>query len=590
MTKKQAKERYTSVEVLEKFNSFDVTTDVGGDTVCELRNFRRMADGSLERREGSVPLISLDADVRGVYFPERDDASMGYVVAGSKVGTIRRDAGESSWQYREIGTLETTQGRVHFIRTFGAVILMDGKGLWHLTPLAATPLAPYVPLYGDGWGGEDDVVYPVAEKPNVLTHRLRIRYCLKTAQESIFLGIRADQIECVYVGGELLSADTYAFGKEAKNSYVLLLRNKTFPADTDIDIFVVMPEEFCAAWAAPPVIERAVWIGDAEDERMLLFGRTGAGESATWLSRTTTRQRRDQLRRYEPHNSMLYLTEEDGFDVGDGIHAPMGGCRHYDRSLIFTEADTWGASGGTGLSSLIPVNTTWGCSSPEGLAVLGNTPITVCGRTVVRWTTDTDERNECNAVPISAPIAARLPELFGKQAVAFANQARREIWFYIPGSAERIWIWQDALSGWTSFDGFAPQGLFSVGNRVGYFSGTDVYVLDEQALCDRKADGTCAGIPTVYESGWLDLGGEQYVKRGLEASVCVQAGDQEIVLTLYDEKGMVRQIPVRCNGADICATRCRGKLGRFRLLRARVSADGEGPLRLWRLRLTARRS
>ena len=318
MTKRQKNERVESVQVLEKFGSFDGTTDVGEGTLCELRNLRRMTDGSLERREGSVPLVTLGADVRGVYFPERDEEGLGYVVAGSKVGVIRRTDDGSAWQYGELATLETTQGRVHFIRTYGAVILMDGKGLWYLTPTAATPLSPYVPLYGDGWGGKEDVSYPVAEGPNVLTRRLRARYRLAETNSTIHLGFFAEQLEGVYVAGTPVEASTYVFSSGVKDSYVFLPLNKTFPANTDIDVFVVMPEDFCAGWASPPVIERAVRVGDAEDERMLLFGKNGAGQDATWLSHMTTRQRRDQLRRYEPQNSMLYLTEEDGFDVGDG--------------------------------------------------------------------------------------------------------------------------------------------------------------------------------------------------------------------------------------------------------------------------------
>ena len=84
----------------------------GEKSSYELRNFRLLSDGSMQRREGFLPLAVLPSAVRGVFSTVRQGRTEVYVVAGSEVYALEK-AGED-WTPRAIGSLNSTQGKVCF--------------------------------------------------------------------------------------------------------------------------------------------------------------------------------------------------------------------------------------------------------------------------------------------------------------------------------------------------------------------------------------------------------------------------------------------------------------------------------------------
>lgn len=554
----------------------------GGRDCYELCNFRPMADGTLERREGFVPFKRFEGNIRGVLSTERGGVREMYVVAGTSVYFMTEEGKETV-----IGQVADGADKVRFFSQDGRILLLDGHSMQVLTSTGCTPLKPYVPLYGQAWGvGHSDCGYPVLEKPNLLTHQLRLNYIAQEDCDYLYTrDMDVVSVDEVYLNGAAYTGRWYFNQSE---QYLSLDDRMLY--GTEIDMVVTVSDAFLGT---PPMLSGAAntaTVGRAEEQRMLLFG--GAlPVGRVYMSRPVDRVLLETAREHDADMSALYITEDDVMTIGDGLSPITGACRHYDRSLIFTVGQTWMADGSQdaqGRMRVIPVNTTLGCTAVGGCGVLGNSPVTVFGRRVLCWNSETDERDECNADTVSAKVEPLFPADFGQGYEVFVDRWRGEVWFYRPEAQRRIFILREQDKVWTSFDGFSPRGMVELFDRIGFFAENTLFVFDGQATCDTDAEGQTHAIAAEYMSQYLDFGHAGRQKRICGATVMAECGSMALTLRFHTVKGRSVDIPLRGDGDELSVLQVRGRGGRFRYLRAGIRCADVGHLRLHGMRLVSR--
>jgi len=575
--------------VIDSFGSLDRSVALcGGKGSFELRNLRRESDGSLTRRGGLVPLVTLEGDVRGGTTVLREGVQEHYVVAGS--GVYHLSEQDNGMNAVRIGSLTTVEGQVDFACFSGTVLLLDGAQLWTLTPESMTPTEAYVPLYGKDWSPTDLTTHVMNEPPNLLSRRLRVRYTLTDATKNVTLStLVPDSIDAILINGK-----RYEGNPSYSPISCLVSIGNEMPAGAQVEVYMTMPADFAAARSDVTTCRRMAAIGQAERPRMMFY--CGADAASVYLSRAISQTECDRIRTAVADACMLYVTEQDKITIGDGIHAVTGACRHYDRSLIFTACGTWMADGeenADGTLKLTSINTTQGCSHAGAFLTVGNDPITVHGHCVLRWNSKTDERDECNAAPISMPIETMLPSDFGRSAAVCMDEASGEIWFYRPDKQGRVFVYQTTCDGWTSFDGFLPHVVFAFAGGVGVGIGHTLYAVSAEATADTliteaHPEGERVGIDAEYAGSFADFGLATQSKRLGAAEVVASCKDHTVHLTLQSVNGRRQRVPMGGDGNEISLMRRRTTLGRVRFVRIGLHADHDGPMRLYAIRLSAR--
>ena len=195
--------------------------------------------------------------------------------------------------------------------------------------------------------------------------------------------------------------------------------------------------------------------------------------------------------------------------MGEGRYPVKGLSRHYDRLLIFTDGDTWMANSADCQSEHIPVmniNSHVGCSSVGGTAVIGNSPVTVWKNGIYRWTSETDELNECNAYCISNEISENLDASFFANAVAFKNPKENELWFYDPIKANNVWVYNISKGAWYRFVGITAVGFFDANGQIGFYSNRTIYIFSNVNFVDKPSAQAIVPIMTSLTIKNVDFG------------------------------------------------------------------------------------
>lgn len=568
--------------VIDRFGGLDRLGPLCREGAFELRNLRLLSDGSLQRREGVRPLLHLSDAIRGATCIQRGGARESYLVAGKTVYYLTQE--EGAYTPHAIGQIGTSEGSVEFYYHGGILVLMDGEELWSVTPTGVERTEAYIPLYGKDWSYEAAKKREIYETPNLLSRRLRIQYRL--AEESNTVSTQPlYPVSCdrLFIDGEELTNISYS----QSDGLISLGRHRA--AGTVVEIFVTMPASFISQRKTICRARRMTSVGDPMSERVMLYD--APDEAQVWISRATRWEDRLRIRQVLPGCCMIYLTENDRYSIGKGNVEVTGACHHYDRSLIFTAGETWMADGGeyeNGTLRMITVNSTQGCTSRDGIATLGNTPLCVCDNRILAWNSRTDERDECNAASISLPIESLLDERFATKGALYADPVHNEVWCYLPGEASRILIWQEDSKSWTSFDGLVVDRVFCLEGRVGFYHGNTLYCLDEQADVDTDANGETRPIEIEYLGSYLDFGEPAAAKHVSSAEAFAQCEAGKMTLLLQRADGKKTAVCMQGQGGQLSLLHRRVNVGRFRFLRVGFRTSCKGAVRVFGLHVTAR--
>lgn len=575
------------IQDIDRFGGLDCSgkTGVPGASY-ELENLRLMPDGSLERREGFVPMVDLPATVRGVGSFVRGDLSETYAVAADKVYHLSK--GDDGWSASEIGTLTTQSGAVDFFYYRGTIFLMDGKSIRVLQPTSGdAECVPYIPLYGKDWGESNSTSRTIHEALNLLSPQIRIQYKVTTggSNPTFFIGKNMVQsIDKVVKNGKVMAASSYKLDSNYSGSSIIIYDNAA--SGQIYVVYLTLKADFLEGVGGVTDCLHAACVGDAENPVLVLYG--GSDKNSLYLSEPVEDAQREEISLCYPDALPLYFPVGCAVTLGDGDGEITGACRHYDRSLIFTSRSVWMTDPYryvNGETTFIPVNTGMGCTAPGAVFLVGNSPISVNGRDIIRWTSQTDERDECNGSVISATIRSLLPESYAKKAQGVVLRGSREVWLYEPGGSEGVFVWQEDRESWTRFSGFSPEGMFAIEDRIGFYTQTKIFLFDEGATADEAFDGTQTGIRAVYASSWMDMGEPRSAKRFLYGHVIADCGEQTVSMAIATPSGRQASVELTGTGQVFSVMGHRAGAGRFRYLQVRVTAEDEGYFRLYGIRV-----
>ena len=564
----------------ERFGGFGHGGMQNGVTYAEdICNLRPLEDGTLCSRDGYAPIAVFDGAVRGAFCHESGGERWLYAVSGRRIYAMLYGSGD----LREIGMTESEQGRVDFCEVDGAVLLMDGVQMMRLTPDMAERVVPYVPLYGDNWsvlnGGE------VLQEQNILTDQIRVRYKLENNLVQIRLQLAALQVDRVCIDG--VEYQNWSYDAEER----VLRFGATIYAGRTVALLLTMAPKSEEKRRAFMQCRMAARLRDEAESGMLFGG--GADGCAVFRTQDVSLMDRAACRAEIAGATALYLLPEGCLQVGDGIHGVTAMARQYNRLLLFTEAHTLMTDSerldrpGLGLQT---VNASLGCTAPGGALSVGNRPISICGRSLLRWTANTDEADESNAQVISALIAPLLTPEHAREGQLLYDRAHGEVWVYLPGQPGRVLLWNEHSGYFYSYAGVDPDGMLLCGEQVAFFRGRAIYAFFEEARGDTDENGETKPIVCRWSAADSCFSHTGHTLRSGRILLCAKGvRGQGVGLLTEPETGRGAAVAFRLSGEQPYEAVRRIPLGRFCHLRVELRADCYDKLDLLALCLAARR-
>ncbi len=541
----------------EVFTSFDGIRAGGAD---DMRNFRILADGSIEKRCGWETLHTLPDTVRGVWQGSLNGRSRCFAVCGSSIYSL--DGALPT----KLNSIATDEGRVRFLLYREHLYLLDGNRLYlyRNDSIGFAVAEGYVPLFGYNWepSGKGDVHEPL----NLLSNRLRMHYFNSSGSSTIRLPFYAESIESLRVDG----VEDTAYRFTALGDSVTLSR---IGSDIDIAFTVYGSSDH---WEK--LHNAAIgFCGRTETEEYMLLASDSHIYSSTPVS---TAMLNGSLSRYSTTDP-LYFKLTDVHPVGDNEHPVTAFHPERDRVLAFT---TNGAASvclslDGGVSDCYTLPLSMGCTAPDASLSIDGDPVIIneCG--IFRLHAASDDPDRFYPTPLCEPMDFWKKQSFLSGAVCKNDRTNGELWFRDPSDENGlVWVYHILQKQWYCFDGISASSFFILDGKQGFASANRVCCFDESLTAD---DGNA--IEAVYKSGFLGFSSPESVKRSLRVTLC--GFGAEATLELESERRAQSYLLLTSpDTVPVCLDK-RARFGRFRHLRFCLRDRGKERSRWSRLSL-----
>lgn len=575
--KKHQKERKQTIS--EAIKSFKLNGFQGIDRLrwhtapecsADIVNFRISADGSLEKRCGYKKICAFEKGVRAIWTGKHGEHYACYVLSENKIFSVNTESGETS----EVGELQSTDTEAELFLYRGTLYVIDGVQLYALTENGTVKPFGYVPLVGKDWQSSERGA--INEPRNMLNDKGRMSYIAVEGRSVLYLDSGVLSVDAIYVNGTEVSRDKYTVS--ANRSFVTLSGTS---AGDRVMLYFTYAENSNAVSELMKNTRAAVF-GGINTSRPFLFG--GSNSAAVYSSAYVSDTSLAEAKFMYPQSDALYFPFGCEFAVGDGNCSVSTVGRHYDRLLIFTDNGTWRADSeacGTEEFPVMNVNSSVGVLSRNGAAVLEDSPYTVGTDGIYRWTADTDELNDCNAIRISDEIGSLLGRDFYRGACIFADTERRELLVSCPEASERTWVYSAAAEAWTCFSGIGAEKFFRLDSGIGFLRGGAIYAFDSALYTDEGRP-----ISACFRSAVLDFGTDRR-KRMTELGVSAEGGRIEVGIYADGKRySSASTVFYAEEGHALLHRRLHG--GGFRYITLSLSASAEARQTIHSLYVTAR--
>ena len=479
------------------FEGIDTRANHSGG-IQDALNLRILSDGSLQKRQGYKCIYSNDNGVRAIWSGIISGSFSCYFLVRNSVYKLDLESGEPSF----CAAIVTSVGKAQFFYFRDALYLSDTKRIYKILESSAEPIVGYVPLFGKDWG----TGYPgeINEPLNLLHRHARITYKIGETFSSYLPTLHpVREIRAVYKNGELLSADAYSFDERFNTINIAGLES-----GDELEAAVTFEDDESTLGAELLSSPYAYVFGGINNSRLFCFG--GELDNTIFTSTYVSRESLAESERCFPGCGHIYFSAGNQFTVGDGRFSVKAVARHFDRLLILTEGDAWIADSsacGEEEFPIMNVNSRTGCFSEGGVVSVGNDPVSIGRKAIFRWTSETDELNECNAYSISDGISELLTPSFFKNAVAYADEDRGELWFCDPAGDGVAWIYNVGRKAWSRFGNIGAEAFFDANGKVGFVRDGRICVFSDEYYADYETVGSSVGTPISASlvSGIIDL-------------------------------------------------------------------------------------
>ncbi len=493
--------------------------------IYDICNFRIDEDGSLVKRNGYSAVFTAPYDVRAVWSGMLCGEFCSFVVAGNRVYSLDIQAKTASY----ISDISSSEGKVYFFLHNGILYLVDTLSFYSVTRDAILPAVGYIPLYGENWTNK--TAGEVLETPNVLNSCLvKITYVIEYAYTNLLPTYRPARVHSLYLNGVLLTPEQYTYSEPHSAIRVPSLM------DGDTAVAYVYLENTDNDRSNLLSLGGAVSFGGINSTRLFAWGQEKP--NVIYICSDVTPEQLERSNTDFPNCTPLYFPEGNKFIVGDGRYNIKSIVRHYGRMLIFTDGDVWMTDTEVTGEDVLPamtINSTAGCAGCPDVLKIGNDPISIGKRDIFRFTANTDQFDECNAYSISDPIRKRLSPEFFKDAIAYADEYRGELWFHNPNVSSSVWIYNIKKKAWSRFFGFHASCFFDANGEVGFAYGDTVYVFDDANFYDTEKNGTQVNISASFTAHNLSFDTDRE-KRLTEAVVSYEGDGGSISVALTSDR------------------------------------------------------
>lgn len=500
------------------FAGMDSSTPFGSESTYGLKNFRLLADGSLEKREGYRHLATLSDAARGRYLLREGGESALLVAAGSELYRIPLGEGEAE----HASVFSRTEGQVIFLPMEDALYLLDGDRLYRYDGgVSLTAGEAYVPMGGKGWQPNSWEKEKPDEMPNLLSGLLRYEY--EPDEEISFLNFGIPVDEVISFDLEQYSMPSYLYSlTEDRRGIRLAQATEGRGRSVYVTVRVSHAENLLGTHG------RFV----CEDGTLLLYG---GREGRVYASRRPEG---------EGTGFPVYFPSDAVWQVGGGVVQSL--CRVGKQLMIFSEdglrlTREEVVSGKT--PSVATLTTSIGCSAPDGAVALDEDKfLVVGGGGVYRVQVDPSLERECSWERVSRPVDRAFGKAFLTGASVCRHPAMSEVWFADPSGAGEVFIYRPEDKLWYVFGEVRADALLECGGRMLFLEGQFLNRFEEELVQDRASYGTL-DIEARFRSGYFDFGAPESDKRlsGLLLLASLDGGAVEVRLS---DGGYVAELTV----------------------------------------------
>ncbi len=446
--------------------------------ICKMVNLCPLPDGSITKRDGYSLIHSASSPIRALWGGNLEGTYACFYVTNSSVYHLDVVTGVAAL----LSTLAYFEGTPCFFYFKDTLYLYTETAFYKVTKDTVTQASGYIPLYGKEWG--TTLPGEINEPVNLVNGYVRITYIVPDPHSVLLPVFRPiKSVFSIHKNGVLLDTDSYSIDTRYNSITVPgIVPGDKLTAFLEFDVSSEREKLFSSHHMAV--------FGGINNCRLFMWGSND--KSLMFASSFVDDKAIKESQALLESSDALYFPEGYEFAVGSGRYAITSVLRHYDRLLIFTENDAWMAdTSGCGLETfpVMNINSVVGCSSASGSDKDGNSPVTAWQNGIYRWTSDTDELNDCNAYLISQPLG-ELPSGYTKKCVVFKNPYNSELLIYNPDFGTHIFVYNTEQNSWYKYSGIENAlDFFDADGTIGFYDSSSIYRFSND-LCYDLPDGT----------------------------------------------------------------------------------------------------
>jgi hypothetical protein len=544
----------------EGFGGIDQSAaQISSDRQATLVNFDVLADGSLKTRRGYREELEFSAPIRATLSAGKSF----YCLAGRELTLTDTESGERT----VIAELPTDSGDAELFFFGGELCLLDSQKLYRYDGASLAEFDGYAPLYGKEWHpSERGAVY---EDINPASDRIRISYLTADSLTVFDIGIAVSSLDRVELNGRTLNLSDQ--GILLENNKVEFSRNVAL-ADGMLVTFWLTLDGSSSKRSKLAEHVKSFIFSNGGAERLCLYS---PAESAELLcSRAVSDAELYESRKTAPTSSALYLGSS--VRIGNGSSPITGMAHHFDRALLFTDANAWcvdfeGDEGDVKRTHprVFMLNSGIGAESLGSTANCENDPLTCYRGKIFRWHSQSGVRDECSAELISEPISKLMPA--GENGVSMLSVPHIGLVLIcdpedVSGS---MIVYNTSRGVWSVYSGIFAEKLFLYASSPAFSRGGSVYVFSEDADNDLD-EGENIAIKSYLLSHFTDLGAPERTKRS--ARILIDGNfSADAILELETERGEKRRLTIE-KSVGIISERL--GMPRFKRLRYKLECRG----------------
>ena len=561
----------------ETISDFGGLCDHAGLTsngAMDMRNFRILSDGTLEKRCGVSMRYALGAPIRGLWEGTVSGETYLFAVSGNRI--FRK--GHKDTNPTAIYTLPTSEGAVSFAFYNERLYLFDGATvlLFQTATDNFSVAEGYTPLYGKNW--HPTQLGEVHEPLNLLQNKIRIHYFNSNGSTTFNLPFTCEQIHTVRVNGTTTNLYSFTSGTSSF----------TIPASLSIvapvEVTVTLDSAFSSRDNVLKASNATVFL-TPHHQTLMTFG--GSYGYYIYRSAPVSDEMLKECLLTCGSADPLYFQRDTLFTVGSSQHPIRALCQLDDRMLVFNDQSIWAIrylNNTDEEAEILPVRAPIGCSSPRGVILCDGYPVTVGDGGIFRLRFPSDDPNLCDATSLSKQIAERLNTDLLHRAILFWSRASNQLWIRDPQDSDGVvWICDLDRSLWFSYDGIHANQFFEWEGNVWFTTdGGDICYFDEASNNDCGSP-----ISAGYTSHYLAFSNPAFTKRDMRLSICARTGGDTISVQLNTERGEKNFYFWESDREPPYYFDRRFAMGRVRFLQFRFFTEGSARCRIYSISIAA---